>query len=239
MKSAIIIPARLKSSRLKKKLLIEVKGKTILQYTIENALTSQVAERVIVATEDQEIKRHVDSLGYKVDCIKTPQFNSGTERVKHIALEHLSDYSKIINLQADEPLLKGSSLDQMFNAITKEINISSAYEILSDEESYKSENVVKVTLNTFDMALYFSRSPIPFGCQNGLYHAFRHIGIYGFHTEALTDLPSTGMYQKAENLEQLAWLEAGYNIKMIRINYKTIGIDTQDNINELKEYLDS
>lgn len=234
MKNAIIIPARLKSNRLKKKVLIEVNGKTILQYTLENALLSKLATRVIVATEDQDIKRHVDNLGLKVDCIKTPQFNNGTDRVRHIAKEYLGDYDKIINMQADEPLFKASSIDQLFNEINRDTSITSAYSFIDNELDYDSESVVKVVMNVFDMALYFSRSPIPFG---GYTQSFRHIGIYGFNREVLIDLPISSNYQKAENLEQLCWLENGYNIKMIRINYPTIGIDVMDDIAEFKSLL--
>ena len=90
---------------------IEVEGKSILQYTVENAMKSTKADRIIVATEDLEIKRHIDSMKYGIECIKTPQYNCGTERVRHIVKEHLPNYEKVINLQADEPMFRASSLD--------------------------------------------------------------------------------------------------------------------------------
>jgi 3-deoxy-manno-octulosonate cytidylyltransferase (CMP-KDO synthetase) len=237
MKNAIVIPARLKSSRLKNKLLIEVEGKSVLQYTVENAMKSTKANRIIVATEDLEIKRHIDSMKYGIECIKTPQYNCGTERVKHIVKEHLPNYEKVINLQADEPMFRSSSLDDVFDAISSENAIASAYAFITDKKEYESQHVIKLTMNVFDMALYFSRSPIPFGGLNGANHFYKHIGTYGFYVKTLMELPSTSNYQKTENLEQLAWLENGYNIKMVRINYPTIGIDVLDDIKSFKEAL--
>jgi 3-deoxy-manno-octulosonate cytidylyltransferase (CMP-KDO synthetase) len=233
--NAIIIPARLKSTRLKKKLLIEVKGKPIIQYTIENALASKKKNRIIVATEDLDIKRFVDSLGYDVDCIRTPQFNNGTERVRHISKELLNGYARVVNLQADEPLFKADSIDAVFGEISNDIVLASAYSFIRNEAEYNDPNTVKVVLNVFDMALYFSRSSIPHG---GFTSACKHIGIYGYKRDVLADLPTSSNYQKSENLEQLSWLENGYAIKMVRINYETIGIDTPENIESFKAALE-
>ena len=171
-----------------------------------------------------DIKRFVDSLGYDVDCIRTPQFNNGTERVRHISKELLNGYARVVNLQADEPL---------FNA--ENIVLASAYSFIKSEAEYNDPNTVKVVLNVFDMALYFSRSSIPHG---GFTSACKHIGIYGYKRDVLADLPASSNYQKSENLEQLSWLESGYAIKMVRINYQTIGIDTPENIEEFKAALE-
>lgn len=234
-KCAIVIPARLKSTRLKRKLLIEVNGKSILHYTIENALKSKLAGKVIVATEDIDIKRFVDGLRLDVLCIKTPQFNNGTERVKYVASEHLKDADKIVNLQADEPLFSGDNIDAIIKEINQDNALVSAYSFIKEEDDYLDPNVVKVTLNVFDMALYFSRSPIPHG---GFNFACKHIGIYGYMKNVLADLPYTSNYQRSENLEQLSWIENGHTIKMIRINNKTIGIDTPKDIDDFKAILD-
>lgn len=232
--NTIIIPARLKSSRLRNKLLIEVNGKSIIQYTLENALSSKLTSRVIVATEDMEIKRHVESLRLNIDCLRTPIFNSGTERVKHIVREASPESKKIINMQADEPCLRGSTLDDMFNAVNRDTSIASAYSFIDNELDYDNEHVVKVTLNIFDMALYFSRRSIPYGGAPTFKNCYKHIGVYAFYRDTLLDLPNNSEYQKMENLEQLAWLENGYNIKLIRINYPTVGIDVQEHVNIFK-----
>ncbi len=233
--AVIIIPARKGSTRLKNKLLLQVKGKPVIQWTAENCLRVKNASRVIVATDSQEIADIFKNS--EVETVLTPpDLNSGSDRVAYVAKE--LNEEKIINVQGDEPLLEPSDIEKVIDALNKAQISTLAYPI-QDEENYLNPNVVKVVIDKNGYALYFSRSPIPFYRDIAFSQmvktfetpVLKHIGVYGYRKEALMDFAfklSQTTYEQIEKLEQLRLLENGYRIKIIKASKDTLGIDTKE-----------
>ncbi|GAB6071908.1 3-deoxy-manno-octulosonate cytidylyltransferase [Venenivibrio stagnispumantis] len=233
MKSCIIIPARKNSTRLKDKLLLKVKDKPIIAWTVENCLKVKNIDKVIVATDSQEIKEALKD--YPIDIYMTPsELKSGTDRVAYVAKD--LDYDFIINVQGDEPSISPEDI-QKLSAEEADI-ITLAYPI-KNEDDYINPNVVKVVLDKNNNALYFSRAMIPFyrdidfkeminKYQNPV---LKHIGIYGYKKNILLDFAfklSNPFIEELEKLEQLRALYHGYKIKVLLASKDTIGIDTKE-----------
>ena len=221
MKSIVVIPARLASTRLPNKLLLDKTGKPLLIHTIEEA---KRYFDVVVATQDQEIH---DVVGDHARVIMTGQCSSGTERVYETCLDELSDYDIIINWQADEPELDGQYVLDMAEMVAcyPKIDIVTLFAPATKEE-YLSPSVVKAVLDHGSFAMYFSRCSIPY---NGPQHALKHIGIYAFRREALLATAMLGhTTYPTESLEQLQWLQAGLRMKACVRSIAYAGIDTQE-----------
>ena len=233
--AVIIIPARKGSTRLKNKLLLEVKGKPVIQWTAENCLRVKKADRVIVATDSEDIAQiFFDS---SVEAVLTPpDLKSGSDRVAYVAkdLEH----EKIINVQGDEPLLLPEDIEKVIDGLDDAVVTTLSYPINS-EDDYINPNIVKVVTDREGYALYFSRSPIPFyrdidfSQMLGKYKnpVMKHIGVYGYRKDALMDFAyklKPSVYEQIERLEQLRLLENGYRIKVFTAQKDTLGIDTRE-----------
>ncbi|WP_456392085.1 3-deoxy-manno-octulosonate cytidylyltransferase [Persephonella sp.] len=233
--AVIIIPARKGSTRLKNKLLLQVKGKPVIRWTAENCLKVKNADRVIVATDSEEIASIFD--GSPVEAVLTPSdLKSGSDRVAYVARD--IDADRIINVQGDEPLLDPSDIQKVIEGLS-EADVTTLSYPITDEEDYINPNVVKVVTDKNGYALYFSRSPIPFYRDidftqmiNGFKNPVKkHIGVYGYRKEVLMDFayrlePSD--YEQIEKLEQLRLLENGYRIKVLPAEKDSLGIDTEE-----------
>ncbi|WP_457628046.1 3-deoxy-manno-octulosonate cytidylyltransferase [Persephonella sp.] len=233
--AVIIIPARKGSTRLKNKLLLQVKGKPVIRWTAENCLRVKNADRVIVATDSEEIASIFD--GSPVEAVLTPSdLKSGSDRVAYVARD--IDADRIINVQGDEPLLDPSDIQKVIEGLS-EADVTTLSYPITDEEDYINPNVVKVVTDKNGYALYFSRSPIPFYRDidftqmiNGFKNPVKkHIGVYGYRKEVLMDFayrlePSD--YEQIEKLEQLRLLENGYRIKVLPAEKDSLGIDTEE-----------
>ncbi len=240
--ATIIIPAREKSTRLPEKLLLQVKGKPIIQWTVENCLKVEGIDRVVVATDSQRIKEALTTL--KVDVFLTPpELKSGSDRISYI-LDKIED-ENIINVQGDEPLLNPNDLKKLAKSLKNE-NIVSMYYPISEKEEFLNPNIVKVVLDKDEYALYFSRSPIPYPRDEkfeevplGVFN--KHIGVYGYKKEVLkkfsTELKHAPI-EDTEKLEQLRFLYYGYRIKMIRALNDTLGIDTEEDFKKFKRLVE-
>ncbi|WP_456383817.1 3-deoxy-manno-octulosonate cytidylyltransferase [Persephonella sp.] len=233
--AVIIIPARKGSTRLKNKLLLQVKGKPVIRWTAENCLRVKNADRVIVATDSEEIASIFD--GSPVEAVLTPSdLKSGSDRVAYVARD--IDADRIINVQGDEPLLDPSDIQKVIEGLS-EADVTTLSYPITDENDYINPNVVKVVTDRNGYALYFSRSPIPFYRDidftqmiNGFKNPVKkHIGVYGYRKEVLMDFayrlePSD--YEQIEKLEQLRLLENGYRIKVLPAEKDSLGIDTEE-----------
>ncbi len=238
MNVAIIIPARLKSTRLEKKLLIKVKNKSILEYTFSNAKKVK-GSTVVVAADSKEIIEEAENFGAK--AVLTPaNLNSGTERVLYIAKKLKKDYDAIVNLQADEPLLKPEYIERAISIVTEEnYLVSSLFFRNSNYEDFLNPNNVKVVLDNEMDALYFSRAPIPFQKKDNFTFFLQHVGIYCFKPAFLDVFASLkSSLDNYERLEQLRIIENGYKIKMALIDEPTIGIDTKEDLDKFNRYLE-
>ncbi len=240
-----IIPARYNSTRLPGKPLILLKGKSMIQRVWENSKLAKTLKEVYIATDNEKIKVHCESFGAKV--VMTPsELTSGTDRIYYAYKElDLAD-DVIINIQGDEPLISGENIDKLFNKFVISLSdVGTLVQKIDNIREVLNPNIVKVTLRTDNVALYFSRSPIPYIRDINLQswqenHVFwKHIGIYAYKAFALEkfcELPQSTL-EIAENLEQLRLLENGFKFQCIQTNSKLISIDRPEDVTEVEKYL--
>ena len=238
-KTAIIIPSRYASTRLHAKPLIEVEGKPIIQWVYEKASAVKQADDVIVATDHEAIYNCVKSFGGHVEMTRDDH-KCGAGRIAEVASRHL-EMEYIINLQGDEPMITPESIDNVITALKTSDNadIATLLRVIEDKEEAENPNLVKCVIDNNNFALYFSRSKIPYERNVGEGVFYGHIGLYGYKREALfkmTSLPQT-MLEKAESLEQLRALQSGMRIITSVVNFKPIGIDTKEDVEEFKKAL--
>jgi len=227
----VVIPARLGSKRLPGKVLLDIAGKPMLQHTYEKAKKSG-ARQVFIATDDDKIKSAAIQFGAEV-IMTDSVHNSGTERIQQAVSKLNLDMREIIvNVQADEPLIPPSAIDQVASNLesNKEAGISTLCERIFARSEIEDPNTVKVVINNKNEAIYFSRAVIPYGKDSDAISYYRHIGIYGYRVEILNSFvrwPSSEL-EKAENLEQLRALHNGTKIHVGVTNLKIpSGVDTE------------
>ena len=247
MKKVIIIPARLDSSRLPKKVLLDLKGKTVLQRVYEQCLKVKNVDGVYVATDSIEIKEVCETFTNNVIITKSTH-KSGTDRIGEAV--SAIDCDIVINVQGDEPFIEPSLIEALVNSFSNsEISMSSAMSKINNVKDLQNTNIVKVVTDLHNNALFFSRSLIPFprdvkeiSTANEVIEEsqfFRHIGIYGYRKDFLLHFVNLeqSYLEKVEKLEQLRALENGFKIKMIEASSSLIGIDTREDYEEaLKKY---
>jgi len=247
MKKVIIIPARLDSSRLPKKVLLDLKGKTVIQRVYEQCLKVKNVDGVYVATDSIEIKEVCETFTNNVIITKSTH-KSGTDRIGEAV--SAIDCDIVINVQGDEPFIEPSLIEALVNSFSNsEISMSSAMSKINNVKDLQNTNVVKVVTDLHNNALFFSRSLIPFprdvkeiSTANEVIEEsqfFRHIGIYGYRKDFLLHFVNLeqSYLEKVEKLEQLRALENGFKIKMIEASSSLIGIDTREDYEEaLKKY---
>lgn len=236
MKTLGIIPARYASTRFPGKPLAMIGGKSMIRRVYEQAKLASLLDAVIVATDDYRIFDHVQT--FQANAIMTdPKYPTGTDRCAEVALQ-AEGYDLIINIQGDEPFIEPASIDLVIELLQKEAPIATLAKQIDKLEDLLNPNVVKVTFDDNRKALNFSRQPIPTlekipqnqWLKNGIF--YKHIGLYGFRRETLleiTTLPQ-GEREKAESLEQLRWLDAGYPIFVNFTQARSVSIDTKEDL---------
>lgn len=236
-KTAIIIPSRYASTRLHAKPLIEVDGKPIIQWVYEKASAVKQADDVIVATDHEEIYNCVKSFGGHVEMTRDDH-KCGSDRIAEVAERH-PEMEYIVNLQGDEPMITPESIDSVITALKtgENADIATLLRVIDDKDEVENPNLVKCVIDNNNFALYFSRSKIPYERNIGEATFYGHIGLYGYKREALfkmTSLPQA-MLEKAESLEQLRALQSGMRIITSIVDFKPIGIDTKEDVEEFKK----
>ncbi|MDR1418106.1 MAG: 3-deoxy-manno-octulosonate cytidylyltransferase [Endomicrobium sp.] len=238
MKIAVIIPSRYGSSRFPGKPLALIKGKSLIQHTIERVKLCKEIDFIAVATDDKRIFNTVKSFGFNV--FMTPKTcKTGTDRIAFLAKKELSKYNAFINVQGDEPLIDPNLVDEIAKSFKRDKAlkyVTAAFKI-KDKQSIDNPNVVKVVFDKERYALYFSRSPIPYNRDNIKTNYYKHIGIYGYKREFLLNFSKSKMsvLEKTENLEQLRALENGKKIKVVISKNDSIGIDMSEDILKVEE----
>lgn len=234
MKILCVIPSRINSLRLPRKALLSIQGKPMVQRVYENASRCPIIDKVIVATDSDEIADVIKNCGGNVE-MTDPNLPTGSDRVAAVAKKY-SEMEIVINLQGDEPFIQPIMLEQL---VTPYLNndfpemTTLAYKLDMATE-YHNPDYVNVITNQKGDAIYFSRSPIPYftnGIKNNssVYH---HMGIYAFKRDFLlkyTKLPQTPL-EIAESLEQLRALEHGYRIHVCITNEKTLEINKPEDL---------
>lgn len=215
----VIIPARLQSTRLPGKLMMEIKGMTVLERVYRQALQAN-PRSITIAADSLIIAEHAAGFGASVVMTST-HHQSGTERLAEMINKGMFQSSEIIvNVQGDEPFIAPQLIQQVANSLQESTSASVATLCwpVEDSQQFHNPNVVKVVRDQLNQALYFSRSPIPANRDEpgSFKKAFRHIGLYAYRAAFLMDyanLPVCDL-ECQEALEQLRFLWAGYKIQV-------------------------
>ncbi len=246
MKFIGLIPARYASTRFPGKPLAILGGKTVIQRVYEQA--GRALDQVYVCTDDERIRQGVEAFGGKVVMTST-EHRSGTDRCYEAYTKVGEDYDVVINIQGDEPFIRRSQLNSLKSCFNHEsTDIATLVKPFTSNDGLKAlqnPNSPKVVIGSHMQALYFSRSVIPYlrgvDPQDWLrVHTFyKHIGLYAYRASVLREITSLpqGMLEQAESLEQLRWLENGYNIRVGVTDIETIGIDTPEDLAKAEAYL--
>ena len=235
LKTQIVIPARLASTRLPEKLLLRETGKTVLQHTYEAARSATRPVNIIVAVDSQRLQAEVHGFGGEA-ILTDPELPSGTDRVAVVARHH-PDTDAFINVQGDEPEISGMAIDLVAELLEQhpDADVATLAAPIRQRERLEDPSCVKVVCDHRGHAMYFSRSTIPHARSWDDQHlncnppAFlQHMGIYGYRRDfllQLAELPPSPLEQ-LERLEQLRFLQAGCKIVVGVVPEPTQGIDT-------------
>ncbi|MBN2281478.1 MAG: 3-deoxy-manno-octulosonate cytidylyltransferase [Candidatus Marinimicrobia bacterium] len=242
MKVLAVIPARYESSRLPGKPLADLGGKTLIQRVYENVRKCKKIDQIIVATDDDRIRKEVEKFGGTVR-MTDPQLPSGTDRAATVARD--LDCEIVVNIQGDEPFLSPEVIDQAIDALIQnpEYKVSTVGKIGLSEEEIQSPNTVKVITNKKSEALYFSRFGIPYvrDKENNSWEnpSMKHIGLYVFRKEYLMKFieMEPGTLEKLEKLEQLRILENCEKIYIAKTHQDSFGIDTSEDLTKARRWL--
>lgn len=236
-----VVPARLGSRRLPRKMLLCETGRPLVLHTLGNTLASGVFARAVVATDSGEILEAVRAAGGEA-LLTRPDHESGTARAAEAARElGAQAFDVVVNVQGDEPELARDDLARLVTAFADQCIEAATLAGPLDEDDHARAQVVKVVRDRAGDALYFSRAPIPYrAAGDGAAYARedarpwseaarRHVGVYAFRPAALQEfvgLPR-GALEALENLEQLRWLEVGRRMRVIDALHVPLGIDTR------------
>ena len=241
MKTIGVIPSRYGSTRLPGKPLKDICGKSLVQRVYEAVQGASLIDEVIVATDDERIMGEVARFGGRA-VMTSPEHPNGTSRIAEAA--GALDVDLVINIQGDEPFIRGAMIDELVEVMTtrRDIYMATLCCELKDERDFRNENVVKVVSDLSGYALYFSRSMIPFPRKIEGLKVYEHLGIYGYTKEFLNryiTLEDTPL-SMTESLEQLKVLEHGYRICVVEseYEYQALSIDTPEDLEKARRILD-
>jgi 3-deoxy-manno-octulosonate cytidylyltransferase (CMP-KDO synthetase) len=238
MKTVAVIPARLASTRMPRKMLREIGGKPLVGWTYEAVRRSPLLADVIIATDSGEIMEVCRKNKWKGQMTSAAH-RSGTERVHEISNHVGADV--YINVQGDEPMVRPEQIASLLEVMTNPAVEVGTLKTPCAKEEIDNPNAVKVVTGTDGRALYFSRSTIPFDRDGAQPCYFKHLGLYAYRRSAL-DLftgHSESPLERSERLEQLRFLENGISIYVGETPYDSIGIDTEDDLERVAEVLRS
>ena len=244
MKILGIIPARYASSRFPAKALAMLNGKSVIQRVYEQSGKSSAIDKLIVATDHEEIENHVLGFGGEV-MLTSPDHRSGTDRCEEVVRTLQEKFDYVINIQGDEPFISPDLIDTLVNLLDGQTQIATLIKPIKDATTLFDPNVVKVVKSTLNEAIYFSRATIPFlRGKNpedwlGEHTFYKHLGIYAYRSDILIRITglSTSSLEKAESLEQLRWLENGFTIKTAETDLESLGIDTPEDLEKAKDFM--
>ena len=260
-RTVAIVPARLASTRLPGKALVEIAGKPMVCWVAERARAARNVDRVIVATDSQQIVDVVQRNGIEV-VLTSPDHTSGTDRVAEVA-DNIPEAEIVVNVQGDEPMISPATIERAVDTMAHEISktngagIVTTWEPIDSSSDLLNPDLVKVVLDGNDNAVYFSRSPIPYprdavkrhgSPDAALYNEpellklFRkHTGLYVYRREVLLQFAAwpQSTLERLESLEQLRALERGVNIRAIEASTPSIGVDTSEDLERVRELVSS
>ena len=236
MKAIAVIPARLASTRLPRKMLREIAGEPLIGVVYEAVRSSPLLADVIIATDSEEIMRVCHERGWKAQ-MTSPAHHSGTERVHEISSRETADV--YINVQGDEPLTRPEHIATLMQVMENPAAQVGTLMTPAGAVDTPNSNAVKVVSDLSGRALYFSRATIPFDRDGTRPAYFKHLGLYAYRKPALdrfVKLPESSL-EKSERLEQLRFLENGISIFVGETPHDSIGVDTEEDLQRVIELI--
>ena len=231
MNSLVVIPARMSSSRLPGKPLIDLKGKSLIQRTYEQCIKAIPADKVLVATDHIRIYEHCLEKGMNV-AMTSDNCLTGTDRVAEVAKSYEADV--YINVQGDEPLFNPTDILKVLSAVKQYPGeLINGYAGFFEESLYRSTSIPKVVFRPDGRLLYMSRAAIPANKQGTFKTSYRQVCVYAFPRKALIDFNSPinkTPLEAYEDIEILRFLELGYEVRMIELSSDSVAVDTAEDV---------
>ncbi len=243
MKVIAMIPARYSASRFPGKLMKDLGGKPVILRTYEAALNANLFDDVYIVTDSDIIFETIEKAGGKA-IMSLKEHECGSDRIAE-AVENI-EADIVVNVQGDEPFIDAVSLSKLIQVfkedVEKEIDLASLKVQITNKEDVENPNNVKVITDVNNLAIYFSRSVIPFHRdQNVDVKYYKHKGVYAFRKQALIDFYHTPMtpLEAAEKIEAIRYQEIGKKIKMVETDVEAVGIDTPEDLEKAIKYLEN
>jgi 3-deoxy-manno-octulosonate cytidylyltransferase (CMP-KDO synthetase) len=239
MRSIAVIPARLASTRLPRKMLREIVGQPLIAHVYNAVHDSPLLSDVIVATDSEEILQYCRQNRWNVE-ITSATHRNGTERVHEVANSFAADaYDVYLNVQGDEPLTRAEHIASLLDLMKDPAVLVGTLKTPCARAEIHDPNAVKVVTDAGGRALYFSRATIPHDRDGIGPRYFKHLGFYAYRKAALdlfVTLPESSL-ERSERLEQLRFMENGVPIHVAETPYDTIGVDTEEDLQRVEEIL--
>jgi len=236
MKVVAMIPARLTSSRLPEKMILDLCGLPVILRTYEAVKATGLFDEVIIVTDSKKIATLTEGHG-ATTILSKKDHKTGSDRIAEAAESVPADI--IINVQGDEPFIDSNSLSALIQCFREDheelIDLASLMVAIADKTYIDNPNVVKVVTDLTGKALYFSRSAIPFHRDpSPLSRCYKHKGVYAFRRSALLEFPKLimGPLERAEKIEAIRYLEHGKRLQMIETSVDAPGIDTRADLED-------
>jgi 3-deoxy-manno-octulosonate cytidylyltransferase (CMP-KDO synthetase) len=244
MKILGIIPARYASTRFPGKPLADLGGVSMIERVYKQAKSASSLSKIVVATEHTGIYDHVTAFGGNA-CMTSANHPSGTDRCFEALTKEKESFDYVINIQGDEPFIEPSQIDLLASYLDGNTQLATLIKKIDTYEQLSSNSEVKVTFNTRNEALYFSRAVIPFvqkvdpGKWLDHFEFYKHVGMYAYRTDILKEITKLEIspLEKVESLEQLRWMENGYIIKVAKTDVETMCVDTPEELEIANEIL--
>lgn len=243
MKVIAMIPARYSASRFPGKLMKDLAGKPVIVRTYEAALQTKLFDEVYIVTDSDVIVKTIENIGGKV-IMSTKEHECGSDRIAEAVVD--MDVDIVLNVQGDEPFIDEVSLSKLISVFkedtNKEVDLASLKVEITATNEIENPNNVKVITDINNMAIYFSRSVIPYHRDTTInVKYYKHKGVYAFRKQALIDFYNTPItpLEAAEKIEAIRYQEIGKRIKMVETSVEAIGIDTPEDLEKAIQYLKS
>jgi 3-deoxy-manno-octulosonate cytidylyltransferase (CMP-KDO synthetase) len=238
MKKIAMIPARYAATRFPAKLMQLLGNKTVIRHTYDATVSTGLFDKVMVVTDSDIIYNEIVSHGGNA-IMSRASHESGSDRIAEA--EQDMDVDVIVNVQGDEPFIQKDPLEKLVRLFDDpSVQVGSLMRKITDPDELIKSSAVKVTVNKNYDALYFSRSVIPFAANTGIdIPYYLHIGVYGFRKKMLLNFTkwSPTRLELAEKLEQLRYLENGILIRMALVDFRSVAIDTPEDLARAMEFL--
>jgi 3-deoxy-manno-octulosonate cytidylyltransferase (CMP-KDO synthetase) len=238
MKVIALIPARYAATRFPAKLMQTLGDKPVIRHTYDATVATGLFDEVIVVTDSDIIYGEITAHGGKA-VMSVKQHESGSDRIAEAIAD--MDVDVVINVQGDEPFIRKEPLEKLVRLFDDpSVRVGSLMRKITEAEELLANSCVKVVVNKFNDALYFSRSVIPFAANPAVPAPyFLHVGVYGFRKQTLLDFTTwqAGRLEQVEKLEQLRYLENGVTIRMAEVEFTSVAIDTPEDLQKAKTIL--